>query len=48
MDKIEHNGRLLLSRYTYTGISSGFFARARTSFGKWSSQMEFKPPGPRI
>lgn len=42
LEKMEHNNRLLLDRYTYTDISSGFFERARTKFGKWSSHMDFK------
>ncbi|KAI1498194.1 putative polyketide synthase [Biscogniauxia marginata] len=42
MEKIERNGRLLLHTYTYTDISSGFFERARSKFGRWASQIDFK------
>lgn len=42
LQKIERDNRLLLDKYTYTDISSGFFETARRKFGKWTSQMEFK------
>ncbi|KAK3680487.1 hypothetical protein B0T22DRAFT_435273, partial [Podospora appendiculata] len=42
MSKIERDGRLLLDQYTYTDISSGFFERARSKFGRWANQIEFK------
>lgn len=42
LEKIERNGRLLSSGYTYTDISAGFFERARDKFGKWAGQMDFK------
>ncbi|KAK4188780.1 highly reducing polyketide synthase AFT9-1 [Podospora australis] len=42
LQKIERRGRLLLDKYTYTDISSGFFERARQKFGRWTGQMEFQ------
>lgn len=42
LERIDRGGRLPLSAYTYTDISSGFFERARAKFGQWSGQMDFK------
>ena len=42
MGSIERNSQLLLDEYIYTDISSGFFERARDTFSKWTSQIDFK------
>ncbi|MCJ1471630.1 hypothetical protein MMC13_000270 [Lambiella insularis] len=42
MKSIERNGRLLLDKYLYTDIFSGFFVRARNTFSNWNSQIDFK------
>lgn len=42
LERIGRGGRLPLSAYTYTDISSGFFERARDKFGRWASQIDFK------
>lgn len=42
MERMERDDRLLVEKYTYTDISSGFFERARNKFSKWSGQIDFK------
>lgn len=42
LEKMERGDQLLVHEYTYTSVSSGSFELARTKFGKWESQINFK------